>query len=169
MNAVIAQRPMRLPLTQACSSLELNRSSVYARKARAANDEPPNRARRDTVQPRALSPDERSKVIEVLRSDAHCDQPPAEIYQRLLEQQQYLCSVSTMHRILRSIGESGERRNQRTAQHHAVPRLLAQAPNEVWTWDITKLPLIRREVYLSLYVVLDLFSHFAVAWMLSAK
>jgi putative transposase len=169
MNAVIAQRPMRLPLTQACSSLELNRSSVYARKARAANDEPPNRARRDTVQPRALSPDERSKVIEVLRSDAHCDQPPAEIYQRLLEQQQYLCSVSTMHRILRSIGESGERRNQRTAQHHAVPRLLAQAPNEVWTWDITKLPLIRREVYLSLYVVLDLFSRFAVAWMLSAK
>ena len=74
-----------------------------------------------------------------------------------------------MQRILRSEGESGDRRNQRPAQHHAVPRLLAQAPNEVWTWDITKLPLVRRGIYLSLYVVLDLFSRFAVAWMISLK
>ncbi|MEK0340385.1 MAG: IS3 family transposase, partial [Nitrosopumilus sp.] len=85
----------------------------------------------------------------------------------MLEQQQYLCSVSTMHRILRNKGESGDRRNQRPAQRHRVPRLLAQAPNEVWTWDITKLPLERRGIYLSLYVVLDLFSRFVVAWMIS--
>jgi putative transposase len=108
-------------------------------------------------------------VVEVLHSESYADQPPAEVYQRLLEQQQYLCSVSTMHRILRSRGESGDRRNQRPAQHHVVPRLLAQAPNEVWTWDITKLPLVRRGIYLSLYVVLDLFSRFVVAWMLSRK
>ncbi|MBV1877792.1 MAG: DDE-type integrase/transposase/recombinase [Pseudomonadales bacterium] len=74
-----------------------------------------------------------------------------------------------MHRILRSLGENGERRNQRPAVHNAVPRLLAEAPNEVWTWDITKLPLIRGGVYLSLYVVLDLFSRFVVAWMISLK
>ena len=74
-----------------------------------------------------------------------------------------------MHRLLRQHGENGERRAQRPAQHHAVPRLLAFAPNEVWSWDITKLPLVRRGIYLSLYVVLDLFSRFVVAWMISKK
>jgi len=74
-----------------------------------------------------------------------------------------------MHRLLRQEGENGERRPQRPAQHHAIPRLLAFSPNEVWTWDITKLPLIRRGIYLSLYVVLDLYSRFVVAWRLSIK
>lgn len=169
MNAVLKQRPERLPLTQACAVLGLNRSTVYAHQKHAADDEPPRQSRKESKQPRALSADERAQVIEVLHSEPHHDQPPAEVYQRLLEQQQYLCSVSTMHRILRRIGETGDRRNQRPAQHHAVPRLLAKAPNDVWTWDISKLPLIRRGIYLSLYVVLDLFSRFVVAWMISMK
>jgi putative transposase len=87
----------------------------------------------------------------------------------LLEKDQCPCSVSTLHRLLRKQGESGERRAQRPAQHNAIPRLLAFAPNEVWSWDITKLALVRRGIYLSLYVVLDLFSRFVVAWMLSRK
>ena len=169
MNAVVQQRPESLPLMQACSALGLNRSTVYAQRRRLARDEPLRLSRKHAVQPRALSSDERARVVEVLHSKPYRDQPPAEVYQRLLEQQLYLCSVSTMHRILRGKGESGDRRNQRPAQQHAVPRLLAQSPNEVWTWDITKLPLIRRGVYLSLYVVLDLFSRFAVAWMISLK
>ncbi len=170
MNAVLKQRPERLPLTRACFALGLNRGTIYARRHRAANDElAPRRSRKESIQPRALSADERAKVINVLHSKPYVDQPPAEVYQRLLEQDQYLCSVSTIHRILRGLGEGGERRNQRPAQHHAIPRLLARAPNEVWTWDITKLPLIRCGVYLSLYVVLDLFSRFAVAWMISLK
>ena len=170
MNAVLEHRPRRLPLVRACFALGLNRGTIYARQHRAANDEPaPRRSRKKSIQPRALSSEERTKVIKVLHSKPYADQPPAEVYQRLLEQGQYLCSVSTMHRILRGLGESGDRRNQRPAQHHAIPRLLAQAPNEVWTWDITKLPLIRRGVYLSLYVVLDLFSRFVVAWMISLK
>jgi len=77
--------------------------------------------------------------------------------------------VSTMHRLLRQANENGERRPQRPAQHHAIPRLLACSPNEVWTWDITKLPLVCRSVYLSLYVILDLYSRFVVAWMVSTK
>ncbi len=85
------------------------------------------------------------------------------------EQGEYLCSVSTMHRLLRELGESVGRWDQRPAQHHAVPKLLAHAPNEVWTWDITKLPLIHLAVYLSLYVVLDLFNRYVVAWMVSHK
>lgn len=169
MNAVLEQRPERLPLAQACSALCLNRSTVYAHRKRSTNDEPPKRSRKHAVQPRALSTQERTNVIEVLHSEPYHDQPPAEVYQRLLEQDQYLCSVSTMHRILRGLSESGDRRDQRPAQHHAIPRLLAQAPNEVWTWDISKLPLVCRGVYLSLYVVLDLFSRFVVAWMVSLK
>ncbi len=169
MNAVLAQRPARLPLARACHVLGLNRSTVYAHQKRAANDEPPRRSRRQSVQPRALSAQERATVVETLHSEAFCDQPPAEVYQRLLEQDQYLCSVSTMHRILRGLRENGDRRQQRPAQHHAVPRLLASAPHDVWTWDITKLPLVRRGIYLSLYVVLDLFSRLVVAWMVSRK
>ena len=139
MNAVLEQRPQRLPLVQACFALGLNRGTIYARQHRAANDEPAaRRSRIKSIQPRGLSADERVNVIKVLHSKPYADQPPAEVYQRLLEQGQYLCSVSTMHRILRGLSENGDRRNQRPAQHHAVPRLLAQAPNEVWTWDITK-------------------------------
>ena len=74
-----------------------------------------------------------------------------------------------MYRLQRVRGENGERRQQRAAQHHAVPGLLATSPNEVWPWDISKLPLIRRGFYLSLYVVLDLFSRYIVSWMLSRK
>ncbi|XOV86898.1 MAG: IS3 family transposase [Pseudomonadota bacterium] len=169
MSTAIAERPDTLSMTRACQVLALNRSTVYARQRRAANDEPPKRSRQHAVQPRALSPQERTTVIDTLHSEAYCDQPPAEVYQSLLEQERYPCSVSTMHRLLRSVQESGDRRNQRPAQHHAIPRLLATAPNKVWSWDITKLPLVRRGIYLSLYVVLDLFSRFVVAWMVSVK
>ena len=169
MNTVIEQRPDRLPLTIACAALGLNRSSVYGRRKRAVNAQPSCRSRKASVQPRALSEQEREYVIETLHSAPYRDQPPAEVYQRLLEKDQYLCSVSTMHRLLRKWGENGERRAQRPAQHNAIPRLMAFAPNEVWSWDISKLPLVRRGIYLSLYVVLDLFSRFIVAWMISKK
>lgn len=169
MNTVIEQRPERLPMTLACGALGLNRSSVYRRRKCALDAHPSRRSRKGVMQPRALNKQEREHVIETLHSTPYRDQPPAEVYQRLLEKDQYLCSVSTMHRLLRKQGENGERRAQRAAQHNAIPRLLAFAPNEVWTWDITKLPLVRRGIYLSLYVVLDLFSRFVVAWMISKK
>jgi putative transposase len=92
-----------------------------------------------------------------------------EIYQTLLERGEYLCSVRTLHRLLRQRGEHGERRAQRAPQRQAVPRLVAQAPNDVWTWDCSKLTTRARGVDLTLYVVLDLFSRFVVAWMVSAK
>lgn len=169
MTTVIEHRPERLSMSVACQSLGLNRSSVYARRKRMNKKMSPNRSRKTSAQPRALSEQERAHVIETLHSEPYRDQPPAEVYQHLLEKDQYLCSISTMHRLLRRTGENGERRAQRPAQHHAIPRLLAYSPNEVWTWDITKLPLIRGGIYLSLYVVLDLFSRFVVAWMLSTK
>jgi len=169
MTTVLSERLSSLPLTRACRALGLNRSTVYAHQQRAANDEPPKRCRQNTVQPNALTADERATVVSTLNGDRFTDQSPKEVYQRLLESGHYLCSVSTMYRLQRERGESGERRQQRPAQHHAIPRLVATRPHEVWTWDITKFPLIRRGVYLSLYVVLDLFSRYIVSWMLSHK
>lgn len=169
MTAVLDQRPERLPMSIACQALGLNRSTVYAHRKRRETNQPARTCRRSSMQPRALSPEQRQEVLDVLHSAEFCDQPPFEVYSTLLERGRYLCSTSSMHRYLRAEGCSGERRHQRPAQHHAVPRLEATQPNQVWTWDISKLPLVTRSVYLSLYVVLDLFSRFALAWMISRK
>lgn len=91
------------------------------------------------------------------------------MYYSLLQQGIYLCSISTMHRLLRAEELNGERRNQRPASKQPVPRLKATAPNQVWSWDIAKLATRKRGEYLSLYVVMDLFSRYIVAWMLSHK
>jgi len=168
-STVLHQRPDRVPISVACQSLQLNRSTVYARQHRNDDESGPDRSRKDSRQPRALSEAERSAVHEELTGERFVDQPPSEVYHQLLEEGRHLCSISTMHRILRAHRENGDRRPQRPAQHHAVPRLLAHGPNEVWSWDISKLPMIRRGVYLSLYVVLDLFSRYVVAWMVSRK
>jgi putative transposase len=84
--------------------------------ASALNPERPRTARIDARQPRALSPAERQQVLDLLHSEPFADQPPAEVYSQLLEQGQYLCSVSTMHRVLREAKENGERRVQCPAQ-----------------------------------------------------
>jgi putative transposase len=167
-SLALEQRPKRLPMSVACKVLELNRSSVYLRKKGLAGNKA-NRCRKDSVQPRALSERERQRVLDTLHSDEYLDQPPAEVHERLLEKGEAPCSVSTMHRLLRNNGENGERRNQRPAQHHAIPRLRASEPNQVWTWDITKLPLLMQGVYLSLYALIDLYSRYTVAWMVSSK
>ena len=168
MNLVAHQRPAKLPMVQACRVLGLNRSTVYRRQL-AKPYATVNRTRKSSPQPRALQTEERAAIISTLTSDEFKDQTPMGVYHTLLQRGVYLASVSTFHRILRAARLSGERRNQRPQQSHEVPRLLAHAPCEVWTWDITKLPLLRRGVYLSLYVVMDLYSRYVVAWMLSRK
>jgi len=90
MNTVITERPQRLPLAPACHALGLNRSTVYTWQRRADHNESPRRSRKNSVQPRALSAGERTTVIALLHSDPYGDQPPAEVYQRLLEQEQVL-------------------------------------------------------------------------------
>jgi len=97
------------------------------------------------------------------------DQTPYQVYHTLLERGECLASLSTLYRVLREANQTGERRNQRAPKSHAMPRLTAARPNEVWTWDITKLATTRRGGYLNLYVVTDLFSRYVVAWMVSRK
>jgi len=131
-SLAIEGRPARVPLRRACKVLGLNRSSVYQRRRGLVGDKA-KRCRKQSAQPRALSEQERESIRETLRSDDYRNQPPAEVHERLLEKGEAPCSVSTMHRLLRMAGENGERRNQRPAQHNAIPRLKANAPNQVWT------------------------------------
>ena len=98
------------------------------------------------------------------------DQPPTEVYARLLDEEQtYLCSPRTMYRILDSAKEVRERRNQLRHPNYTPPQLLATAPNQVWTWDITKLLGPVKWTYYHLYVLLDLFSRYVVGWMLAHR
>jgi putative transposase len=165
--SLLEGRAASIPLQRACDALGIHRSTVYARRRRvpALN----GTSRKEARQPRALTPAQREHVHQVLTSSQYRDQPPAQIYHSLLQRGYYFCSVSAMHRILRERSENGERRNQRSPQKHSIPRLEARSPNEVWTWDCSKLPTTTRGQYLTLYVVLDLFSRFALAWMVSRK
>jgi putative transposase len=112
---------------------------------------------------------ERELVLEVLHQDRFVDRAPAEIYASLLDEGLYLCSIRTMYRILASEGEVRERRNQLRRPAYEVPELLATAPKQVWTWDITKLKGPVKWLYYFLYVILDIFSRYVVGWMVAAQ
>jgi putative transposase len=120
-------------------------------------------------QPRALTAEERQAVRNLMNSESYQDESVRVVHAKELNAGRVLASVSTMYRVLRATGETRERRPQRPAQRHAIPRLQACAPNEAWTWDITKLPTWTPRVYLNLYVILDLFSRYPVGWMISRK
>ena len=118
---------------------------------------------------RGLSPAENQALLEHLHSARFQDAAPRQVHATLLSEGEVVASVSTMYRRLSVRRESCERRTQRPAQHHVKPQLEATAPNQIVTWDITKLPTLARGVYLNLYVILDLFSRFVVGWMVSRK
>ena len=109
-----------------------------------------------------LSLAERTRVLEVLDSEEFVDQPPLQVYATLLERGEYLCSVSTMYRILAEAGQVAERR--RLARHpaHTVPELVATGPGQVYSWDITKLPGPAKGVYFDAYVMIDIYSRYIV-------
>lgn len=167
---VLDERPAHVPFCKACDVLALNRSTVYARKRRGnALVDFGRRSRKHAPQPRALSPQERQQIRETANQPHYWDQTPYQIFHRELEQGRYVGSLRTFYRVLAEANQTGDRRDQRPAQSHAVPRLRAQRPNEVWTWDISKMPTRQRGQYLNLYVVMDLLSRYIVAWMVSRK
>lgn len=116
----------------------------------------------------ALSDTERQQVLTVLRSPEYCDLAPAQIWARLLDDGIWLCSISTMYRLLAVAGENRERRRQRTHPAKKKPELIATAPNQVWSWDITKLRGPERGVYYELFVIIDIYSRYVVAWTVAA-
>jgi putative transposase len=149
----------------ACAALGVSRATLYRATAPAA----PPTVRERAPSPRRLSDDERQTIVDVMHSPEFVDQPPMEVFAKLLSRGVYLASIRTIYRVLAELGESKERRNQRLPHPHVKPSLTATAPNQVWTWDITKLATLERGVFLHAYVIIDLFSRYVVGWMVAAK
>jgi putative transposase len=154
-------------LAAACSALDVPRSTLYRSRAPQPGAAP--RPRPLPTQRRALSADEKATVRSMLNSARFQDCAPREVYATLLEDDTYLCSVPTMYRILRETNEVRERRDQLRHPAYTKPELLATGPNQVWTWDITRLLGPAKWTYYYLYVVLDLFSRKVVGWMLAGR
>jgi len=148
-------------ISAACTSLAVPRASYY----RAQKPRPAPRPRPSP--PRALKPEQRGEVLGLLDSDRFADKAPRQVYAALLDEGEYRCSVSTMYRILAAEDQVRERRHQRRLPTYVKPELVARAPNQVWSWDITKVPGPVRGMYYSLYVVLDIFSRYVVGWTLA--
>jgi putative transposase len=148
---------------QACELLGASRATRYRRLRPPVLGPPVPRP----APPNALSEAERQQILDVLRSEEYCDLAPAQIWARLLDDGTYLCSVSTMYRLLALAGENRERRRQRTHPAKKKPELIARKPLQIWSWDITKLAGPERGVYYQLYVIIDIFSRYVVGWMVS--
>jgi len=108
-------------------------------------------------------------ILAVLHEPRFVDLPPAEVYASLLDDGRYLCSERTMYRVLAAHQEVRERRDQLRHPHYAAPELLARQPNELWSWDITKLLGPAKWTYFYLYVMLDVFSRYVVGWMVAHR
>lgn len=171
MNAIV-DRPKDLSVLDCCEALGVSRATLYrveaAEKASLLPPEP-------VVNPdssghfRALSETERAKVLEVLTSERFCEDSPREVFATLLDEHLYYCSISTMYRILWINAAVKERRSQLMHPAYSAPELLATKPNQVWSWDITKLKGPEKWQHFYLYVILDIFSRYVVGWMIANR
>ena len=153
----------RLGVAPTCAALAMPRASYYRNRL----PRPAPKPRPASV--RALAPEEREQVLAVLHEPRFADQAPAEVYATLLDEDRYLCSERTYYRVLAAHAEVRERRNQLRHPRCAAPELLATGPNQLWSWDITKLLGPTKWTYYYLYVLLDVFSRYAVGWLLAYR
>ncbi len=145
------------------AALGVSRATLYRSRGSAGMERP------SKPSSRALSPEEKQQVFDILHSERFVDKAPQEIYAVLLDEGRYLCSIRTMYRIMKENGEVRERRDQLAHPVYQKPELLATRPNEVWSWDITKLLGPVKWSYYYLYVILDIFSHYVVGWLLADR
>ena len=157
---VLIDLPAELPVSRACDALGVSRATLYRHTAPPAPPKP-----RTATPLRRLSVKEREEIVRVLHAPEFVDQPPREIFATLLSMGIYLGSVRTMYRVLAELGESKERRGGHVKHAHTMPQLQATAPNQVWTWDITKVHGPTRGVFFFVFVILDLFSRYVVGWL----
>lgn len=148
----------------ACNAFGISRAGLYRRRAMSVS---PKAEKKRPAPPRALTELERQEVLDTLHSERFQDKAPHEVYATLLDEDRYLCSIRTMYRILEANAEIKERRDQLRHPEYEKPELLATAPNEVWSWDITKLLGPEKWSYFYLYVILDIFSRYVVGWMVA--
>lgn len=166
MNAVTELAPT-VGIRPACHALGVARASFYRQRPKPADAWPCVIPPPRPSPARALSSAERAAVLAQLNQERFQDRSPAAIYATLLDEGLYVCSIRTMYRILQGEGQNRERRNQLTHPPYQKPELLATSPNQLWSWDITKLLGPRKWTYYYLYVILDVFSRYVVGWMVA--
>lgn len=150
---------------RACQALGRSRASHYRRRQTPLHGPPVPRPRSH----RALRPAEETEIIATLNSERFCDQAPAQIWATLLDEGIYLASISTMYRLLRAQHQVRERRAQARRPPTVKPELMATGPNQVWSWDITKLRGPHTWTWFQLYVILDVHSRYVVGWLVAPR
>jgi putative transposase len=161
--AIVADQQATLGVAPICKALAVPRATYYRWR------KPTERVPVARRVPRALPLAERQQVLAVLNDDRFADLPPAEVYATLLDEGQFVCSIRTMYRVLRAHAQVQERRRQLRRPHYQAPELLATGPNQLWSWDITKLKGPAKWTYFYLYVILDVFSRYVVGWLAAAQ
>lgn len=151
-----------LGIAATCSALGLPRATYYRKRSPVYGPNPKRKA-----PPRTIPAAQREEVFNVLNEARFMDKAPAQVWATLLDEGRYLCSTRTMYRVLTSYGASKERRNQLQPGNYAAPELLATAPNQLWSWDITKLKGPAKWQYFYLYVILDVYSRYVVGWLVA--
>jgi putative transposase len=164
-DAAVAELTPITGVRNACAAVGEAQARWYRRHRQSPP--PPKPERVPSPQPRALSEVERKELRAVLNSEEFVDDAPATVYAKLLDQGVYLASVPTMYRVLRHHDEVRERRRQATHPAAKKPELLASGPNQVWSWDITKLLGPEKWTYYYLYVIIDIYSRYVPGWMLA--
>ena len=169
MSAVAETRGKVGGIVGACSALGLPRATYYRR----LHPKPPEELTRATearrAQPRALHADERRDVLAVLNEARFADLAAPQVYATLLDEGRRLCSLRTMYRVLDANRQVRDRRDQLRHPEYKKPELMATGPNQVWTWDITKLLGPAKWTYFYLYVILDIFSRYVVGWTVATS
>jgi putative transposase len=163
MMALVAESSPIDGIVASCAGLAISRASYYRQR------EPKVVAGARAPSARALSPTERGAVLDVLHEDRFVDLAPAQVYATLLDEGRFHCSERTMYRVLAANHEVRERRDQLDHPRYVAPELLATAPNQLWSWDITKLKGPVKWTYFYLYVVMDVFSRYIVGWMVALR
>lgn len=153
----------KIALTALCDGLDLPRSTLYRQtKGSSISD-------KRILPHNAISREEKEKILSLLHSDRFIDATPYNAFYSLLDEGEYIASIRTMYRVLQEVSESKDRRHQRHHKNAIKPELIATSPNQVWSWDITKLKSVNRFEYFYLYVILDIFSRYVVGWMIADR
>jgi putative transposase len=169
-DAAVADLAPNIGVRAACQAVGVAQAGYYRRhRISPAPARPASQPHRDRLQPRALTEPEQRKILDVLHSPRFVDAAPAQVWATLLDEGVYLGSISTFYRLLRRAGETKERRRQASHPARVKPELVATAPNQVWSWDITKLHGPAKWTSYHLYVILDIFSRYVVGWMLAHR
>ena len=160
---LVDERTDELTVAEACEAIDLARATYY----RAESQTAPPASKRPSH--RGLSDVECERVLELLVSDDYCDKSVRQVWAELIDGGTYCCSVRTMYRILAASGAVRERRDQLRHPEYTCPELLATGPNQLWSWDITKLLGPHKWTYYYLYVIMDVWSRSVVGWMVAER